>query len=76
MEIHYGGMMKEFEDLFLQLTKQHDNSVVFNDFLDYSVDMFRIDYNEKHFKHETYTKEEHTIFYDLLTHLITHFTIY
>ena len=72
MEIQNGGMMKEFEDLFLQLTKQHDNSVVFNDFLDYSVDMFRIDYNEKHFKHETYTKEEHTIFYDLLTHLITH----
>ena len=54
--------MKKFEDLFLELTKQHDNTVVFNDFLDYRVDMFRIDYNEKHFKYETYTKEEHTIF--------------
>ena len=64
--------MKEFEDLFLKLTKHHDNSVVFNDFLSYCVDMFRIDEQPKHFPHERYNKEEQTIFYDLMEHLITH----
>ena len=64
--------MKEFEDLFLKLTKHHDNSVVFNDFLSYCVDMFRIDDGNKHFPHERYNKEEYAIFYELFEHLITH----
>ena len=62
--------MQEFEKLFQDLTRQHDHSVVFNDFLSYGVDQFRIDYNPKHFHHETYTKEEYSIFYALFERLI------
>ena len=72
MEIQNGGMMKEFEDLFLQLSKHHDNSVIFNDFLSYCVDMFRIDEKPQHYPYERYTEEEHTIFYELFVQLITY----
>ena len=61
-----------FENLFKELIKQHDNTVVFNDFLSYSVDFFRIDNQPKHFHHNHYNKEEYTIFYEMLQHLIQH----
>lgn len=64
--------MDKFEKKFEELTRQHDHSVVFNDFLKYTVDQFRIDYNQKHFNHETYNKEEYEIFFELFQYLILH----
>ena len=75
MALQSGERMKEFEDLFLELSKHHDNSVVFNDFLSYCVDMFRIDDEDKHFPHERYNKEEYAIFYELFRELVNYTNI-
>ena len=62
--------MNQFEKLFMELTRQHDHTVVFNDFLAYTVDQFRVDNNQPHFNHDKYDKEEYSLFYDLFQHLI------
>ena len=62
--------MHEFEKLFQELTRQHDHSVVFNDFLTYCVDQFRIDYKPLHFNPEAYNDEEYRNFYALFERLI------
>ena len=64
--------MQGFENLFTDLTRQHDHTVVFNDFLAYCVDMFRIDFGQKHFQHTSYNQEEYKTFYDLFQYLINH----
>ena len=64
--------MQNFEKLFENLTKQYDHSVVFNDFLAFSVDQFRIDMQPKHFHHDTYNKEDYKIFFALFEELINH----
>ena len=64
--------MNGFEKLFTELTKQHDNTVVFNDFLAYCVDQFRIDFHQPHFQRDKYNEDECSVFYDLFQYLIEH----
>ena len=63
-------IMDNFKKKFEELIKNHDNTVVFNDFLAYSVDQFRIDYHQPHFHKEGYTKQEYKIFYELFEQMI------
>lgn len=60
-------MMKDFKDNFKQLTRTHDNSIVFRDWLDYSIDQFLINPKLKYFKHENYSEYEHGLFYELFS---------
>lgn len=62
--------MKTFEKLFDELTKIHDVSTVFNDFLDYCIDQFLINPNLKYFNHENYSEKEYELFYQLFQHWI------
>ena len=62
--------MDVFREKFSELIKQHDHTVVFNDFLAYCVDQFRVDNNPPHFNHDKYNKEEYSLFYDLFQQLI------
>lgn len=62
--------MIKFEKMFENLTKIHDISTVFNDFLDYSIDQFLINPNLKYFDFKKYSEEEHEIFFNLFTHWV------
>ena len=63
--------MNTFKDTFTKLTRVHDTSIVFRDWLDYCIDQFLINPNTKNFKHEDYTEEEYGYFYDLLKAWVT-----
>ena len=63
--------MNTFKDTFTKLTRVHDTSIVFRDWLDYCIDQFLINPDTKYFKHEDYTEEEYGYFYDLLKAWVT-----
>lgn len=64
-------MVNMFSKEFEKLATTHDVSIVFNDFLDYSIDQFLINPNVKYFNHSRYSKEEYEIFYNLISIWIT-----
>lgn len=63
-------MMDVFREKFSELIKQHDHTVVFNDFLCYCVDQFRIDFQQPHFQENRYIEKEYALFYDLFKQLV------
>ena len=62
--------MDVFREKFSELIKQHDHTVVFNDFLAYCVDQFRVDFHQPHFQKDRYNTKEYELFYELFQQLI------
>ncbi len=62
--------MRTFEKLFEDLTKVHEINIVFNDFLDYSIDQFIINPGLKYFNYQKYSEEEYEMFYKLFSHWV------
>ena len=55
---------KEFEKEFNKLTYSHEVSIVFNDFLDYVIDMFTINPDTKLFNCKGYKDKEYEYFWN------------
>jgi len=61
---------KEFEKEFNKLTYSHEVSIVFNDFLDYVIDMFTINPDTKLFNCKGYKDKEYEYFYNMFRELV------
>lgn len=55
----------DFNRAFKELSRIHDTSIVFNDWLSFSIDQFLINPDKKYFLHENYTEKEYQIFWRL-----------
>lgn len=56
---------------FQELTKIHDGSIVFRDWLDYCIDQFLINPDIHYFARDKYNKKEYMLFFDLFTSWVT-----
>lgn len=54
-----------FYKTFNKLCKVHDNTIVFRDWLDYSIDQFLINPDLKYFQHDKYNENEYKLFFEL-----------
>ena len=61
---------KEFEKEFNKLTYAHEVSIVFNDFLDYVIDLFTINPDTKLFNYKKYTEKEYEYFNNMFRELV------
>lgn len=50
-----------FYKTFNKLCKVHDNTIVFRDWLDYSIDQFLINPDLKYFQHDKYNENEYKL---------------
>lgn len=54
-----------FSKTFTQLTRIHDPSIVFNDWMSYCIDQFLINPDAKYFPFDNYTEDEYKLFWKL-----------
>ena len=55
----------DFNETFKELSKIHDTSIVFNDWLCYCIDQFIINSQDKYFSYNNYTTGEYKVFWRL-----------
>lgn len=64
-------MIDKFKQTFEKLSKTYENTIVFNDFLDYTIDQFLINPKEDRlFNYKNYTKEDYKLFFELFSYLV------
>ena len=64
-------MINKFKETFEKLSRTHENTIVFNDFLDYTIDMFLINpEKDRLFKYKNYTDEDYKLFFKLFQYLV------
>lgn len=57
--------LKDFLNAFNELTSVHERTIIFRDWLDYTIDQFLINPNLKYFDYKKYTEEEYALFFTL-----------
>lgn len=61
----------EFKKIFKELSRTYESTIVFNDFLDYTIDQFLINpEKDKLFNYKNYTEEDYKLFFELFSCLI------
>ena len=59
-----------FEKIFNKLCYSREPSILFEDFLDFTIDQFLINPNKHYFRNESYSDKEHVLFTELFKELV------
>ena len=64
-------MINKFKEVFEELSRTYENTIVFNDFLDYTIDQFLINpEKDRLFSYNNYTEKDYELFFELFSCLV------